>query len=87
MPFTYRGFVLPEPLRFDLDAYASDGVPLCGFLEAVIANDFRDACFRADDKNAGLLPVLACYVHNDLPHDCHGSRDAYRAWLRRKNDD
>jgi hypothetical protein len=72
---------IPPELRASLDRYANEGVPVGGFLQAVIANDLCDAYARADAFNVKLLPAIGSYVHHKMPADCWGSRKIYRTWL------
>jgi len=72
---------VPAELRESIDRYVSSGVPLGGFLQSVIANDFVDAHARADAFNMRVLPAIAAFVHWKLPETCWGSRRVYAAWL------
>lgn len=81
---------LSDPRSFDrirgdireaLDEYGKEGRPLGDFLQAVIANDFIEACARADMDNVRALAAIGCYVYNELPSACWGSRACYAAWL------
>ena len=74
---------IPSKLIEGLQRYAEHGTPVGDFLQAVIANDFRDAACRADDHSFAALTALAIYVYQELPGKCHGSREKYEAWLRR----
>ncbi len=71
-------------IRAALDRYAEHGLPVGDFLQAVLANDLMDAIGRADDYNRATLYDICCYVHNDMPSACHGSRQAYREWVAAK---
>lgn len=72
---------LPPELSESLRAYADDGRPLGGFLEAVVSNDLVLAAMRADHLNRELLFDLAGYVYNDMPATCWGSRRIYELWI------
>src|SRR5688572_25670613 len=70
-----------ERIRIALDDWGSGEVPFTGdFLRAVLSNDLTEACGRADDYNLLTLPAIVAYVYNNLPADCHGSRERYEAW-------
>lgn len=43
--------------------------PIGDFLTAVVKNDFREACFRADDANRRALYLYALFLANKLPMD------------------
>lgn len=81
-PSPHDRLIRPE-IRESLDRYVNDGIPTGGFLEAVIANDLMDAVGRADRENLHAIAAIAAYVYNDMPGDCHGSREVYDQWLHR----
>ena len=72
---------IPEAITEGLKNYASLGVPCGDFIQAVIANDLLDAVGRADVGCMRALPAIACFVYQELPSICHGSRKVYAAWL------
>ena len=41
--------------------------PVGGFLSAVVANDFCEGIFRADDINLKALPLYPLFIWNCLP--------------------
>ena len=47
----------------------NDGVPTGDFLNAILRNDFMEACGIADNTNAKVLPVYAKFLYNCLPLD------------------
>lgn len=73
--------LIRDDMRESLIAYARDGVPTGGFLEAVLANDLVGACERADDGNLRAIVAMAAFVRNELPSLCWGSRRVYSAWV------
>lgn len=60
-----------------LDLYAKEGRPVGNFLQAVLANNLLGAVGHADPVNSLVLRAITIYVHNELPHDCHGSPFVY----------
>ena len=68
-------------IRVSLDRYAKDRVPVGGFLTAVLANDLMEAACRADAYNRYTLYEICMYVYNEMPANCHGSREAVRKWI------
>lgn len=60
--------------------YADNGIPTGGFLKACLANDFMEAVGRADEDNIKVLPLIAAYIYNEIPGDCHGSYEKVKAW-------
>ena len=64
--------------------YAFYGVPVGDFLQAVIKNNLREACGRADYKNLHALPEIVKVFYNYCPAGCWGSwgsKDAYEEYL------
>ncbi len=75
--------MMPETFRFAPDEL--DHVAMCmehiqewyygrrpdlgNFLRAVVRNDFRVACTRADDVNRRALYLYALFVFNKIPAD------------------
>ena len=72
---------IPEHTKHSLDAYGKKGVPVGGFLFAVLSNDIFAAVGRADDANYRALGDIVKYVYNNLPMGCHGSEEAVERWL------
>lgn len=52
------------------------------FLQAVLKNDLKEACMRADDENIANLPAYAAYLYVEAPAGCHGSPEQVKAWLK-----
>ena len=64
-----------------LDAYGQTARPTGGFLEAVLCNDLRQACARADARALGQLSDIVGYIYNELPSGCWGSPAKVHAWM------
>ena len=79
----YKSTIRPD-IREALDRYASYGVPVGGFLTAVLSNDLMDAIGRADDYNRLTIAEICRYVCNELPTRCRGSREAVKKWIESK---
>jgi len=77
---TYEYEIRPE-MKAALDRYAEQGVPLGGFLTALLANDLMGALGRADPQNERNINQLCMYVHNEMPGTCHGSYEIIDAWV------
>jgi len=72
---------VPEGLREGLIRYIVDHIPTGSFLLAVLTNDLKEACGRADEENKYRLFDLVYFLHNFAPSACWGSKDQVRAWL------
>lgn len=78
------------PVRYDLapnladnlERYIEHGVPTGSFLRALLENNLRESCWRADKANRLLLWEYVCWLHHYAPQDCWGSPEKVKAWLR-----
>lgn len=82
--FTFHGIELPHDLQESLDAFASNGRPTGGFLEACIDNNLLEACKRADADNLHRIPAIVAYLYNQCDLRCWGHSGAFEAWIIRK---
>ena len=73
---------IPERMARAIIKYIWQGQPVGDFLQAVIANDLRDAACRADSTNRLLLKQFALFFYNVAPGGCFGSRDSYEEWMK-----
>lgn len=72
--------LVPERMRDGLRRYIVNGVPPGHFLTAVICNDLRGACERADDENRRLMFDYVRALYNGAPAQSWGSKAAFEAW-------
>ena len=61
--------------------YIDHGAPVGSFLRAVIAHDLFEAFATADEANSTNLYAFVDYFHNEVPIECHGSRQVYEDWV------
>lgn len=73
--------LLPERMRGDVARYIGEGILPGQFLTAVLLNDLRSACERADDENRHLLFDYVKFFYNYAPGSCWGSPDCVNAWV------
>lgn len=64
-----------------IDRYVSARIPTGSFLEAVLSNDFKEACSRADHVNQYLIFDIVSYLWNEVPARCWGSPEKVQEWL------
>ena len=81
MMSTLRYERLPAGLRGGMERYIEHGVPPGHFLTAVLTNDLRGACERADDVNRHLLWEIVGWLYNEAPAPCWGSPTKVSTWL------
>jgi hypothetical protein len=72
---------IPDDVRQTLALYVEHRIQPGGFLTAVLENDLREACGRADDECRECLFDIVCYIYNELPAACWGDRGAVHRWL------
>ncbi len=72
---------LPYYMIRGLNRYIMQGIPGGDFLRAVLTNDLREACLRADGINIKLLPLYAAWLYNCAPKEAYGSQEIYEAWI------
>lgn len=62
--------------------YIEHGIPPGSFLMAVLENDLRTACGKADDINRHLIFETVAWLHNEAPWQCWGSPAAVTRWIK-----
>jgi hypothetical protein len=82
--YTYREWSISERMMVSIQNYIHKGQPVGEFLQAVICHaDLFEAVSLADDVNKKNLPAYCVYFHCEAPSGCHGSREAYEAWIKK----
>ena len=72
---------VPRDVEATLTDYIQTGVPMGGFLTAVVENDLANAVGRADAQNAAALRSIVMWIYNEAPSACWGSKEKVRAWI------
>jgi hypothetical protein len=75
---------IPDHMMAGLRRWIDNGVVPGSFLQAVLANDLRDACGQADESNILLLRAYVIFLYNDAPAACWGSPEKMQAWIKHK---
>lgn len=83
IPDTY----VPENIRGGIERYIECGITGGNFLEAVLCNDLKGACFSADPVTVNFLPSIVRWLWNYAPHQCHGSENHVRGWVDARQHD
>ena len=73
--------LVPGHMLDAVERYLINGIPPGSFLRAVISNDLREACSRADDENARALHDWVRFFYNYTPGTCWGSLARYDEWI------
>ena len=86
-PITVNG----EPVRYDLAPaqhvvaglrrYFEEGLLPGSFLEALLSNQLKQACERADDINQRLICDWVKWLYNHAPTRAWGSPEAVARWV------
>jgi len=76
---------LPESAQGTMQRYIEHGIPPGSFMEAVLSNDLKQTCERADFFNRYLLFEYVQWLYNYAPQNCFGSCENYRDWLNSFN--
>lgn len=78
--FKFQGNTIPQYMWPGILRYLQKGILPGDFLKAILSNDLRDACERADHNNAELLPTYVAFFYNRTPGICWGSKEKMLAW-------
>lgn len=79
--FDWFGVTIPEHGKDGLLLYVTRGIPPGNFLTAVLSNDLKEACARADQENAFALQAYVGFLYNHCPASCWGSKEKVNAWI------
>ncbi len=82
LKYRFRDWYIPERMMPGIERYIEQHIRPGHFLSAVISNDLKDACGRADDENMTNLPAFVAYFYNEAPHPCWGSPEKMEAWIK-----
>ena len=74
---------IPESTLETLTAWIKTGRPMGSFCEAVVANDLKEACKRADERNQEALVDIVKWLYNYAPIGSWGSPTALKMWPER----
>jgi len=85
MEYKFRQWYIPTHMIVALRRYIDEHCPVEGFLTAVLSNNLREACRRADEENLANLPAFVAYLYNAAPGDCWGSPEKVEEWLTARN--
>jgi len=84
--YRFRDWFIPERMMGGLHRYLVHRIAPGDFLTAVIQNDFREVCGRADDENLDNLPAYAGFFYNEAPIGSSGSKQIMADWLTRSEE-
>jgi len=73
---------VPEGLHHGLILYLTHGIPPGSFMMAVLGNDLREACRRADLTNKYRLFDIVNFLYNCAPVSSWGSEENVMGWIK-----
>ena len=71
---------IPEYMHEGLMQWILNGRPVGNFLTAVLENNLREACNRADEANKTRLYNYILFLNNYAPMGCWGDADRTEVW-------
>jgi hypothetical protein len=81
-PFNYD--VIPDHMMEGLRNYIDHGYAPGHFMGAVLRNDLKTACARADLTNMRIIPVYVAWLWNNAPATCWGDGERVSEWMAQK---
>ena len=72
---------IPAHMRESLLNFIRYGVPVGGFLFAILSNNLASAARVADPENEKALYQYVALLHHHAPAECWGSPTAVRSWI------
>lgn len=72
---------IPSHMHDGLYDYIQMGVPPGDFLGAVLRNDLKEACARADSINKNHIWDYVNFLYNKAPLPCWGSPPKVEKWM------
>jgi len=73
--------MIPEHTKQQIDLYVAHEIHPGGFLYALLTNNLKETCMRADEMNQRAIFDIVSYLYNNTPMDCWGSKERVNAWL------
>lgn len=71
---------IPEYMQGGVERYILHGIPPGHFLSAILDNDLREACQRADMTNRVRIWEYVAFLYNYAPLGCWGYAGAVDDW-------
>lgn len=71
-----------EYMREGFRLWIENAIPPGSFGMAVLSNDLKEACGRADTTNRRYIFSIVSWLYNYAPSDCWGSKENTETWRR-----
>lgn len=76
-------YYIRPSMREALERYIREGLDPGNFLHHILIHDFYNALSLADDDNFRNIQAYAHYLYNEMPGQCHGSKEKVEAWIEK----
>lgn len=73
----------PSYMKEPVERWVLHGIEPGDFLCAVLQNDLKEACIRADENNQKCLFGYVKFLYGWSPEGCWGSREKFVAWAKK----
>lgn len=80
-PLDFKGYEIYEPTQLAIINYYYHRLDPGSFVYNMLANNFVEACIRADYWTAQQLKVYAKWLNERMPTVAWGSYEKVNAWL------
>jgi hypothetical protein len=78
----FSDYNIPYHTQKSLVEYIERGVPVGGFLHAVLSNDLVGAVNRADSMNSKNIKDIVNWIYMKAPEPCWGSEAKVLRWIQ-----
>ena len=72
---------VPDHLHDGLMSYLRYGIPPGSCLQAILSNDLKEACFKADPVTEGAFRHIVIFLAQFAPWTSWGTPEFYEAWI------
>lgn len=79
--------IVPDETVEALERYVYHLIPTGSFLMAVLCNDLKEACGRADSNNRRILFETMSLIYNTIPSISWGSYAKVGNWLNQERNE
>jgi hypothetical protein len=78
----FNDYRIPEHTQTALSDYIERGIPVGGFLHAVLSNNLFDAVGKADGQNLPALKDITGWIFTQAPQGSWGSEALVLRWIQ-----
>ena len=78
----FSGYNIPSHTQYALTDYIERGIPVGGFLHAVLSNNLVDAVSKADVQNLPALKDIVNWIVTRAPQGSWGAEALLLRWIQ-----